>query len=85
MTTYDIQFGGSKNNMTAEEWNEAYNVGQIVHYHPVIGKEKFVQTETRESAWTLDGGQHVTMIKGISGCVSLDSLSVPTTKSADTA
>lgn len=63
--------------MTADQWNDTYNVGQIVHYHPVIGEAAFIQTETREPAWVTDSGHHVTMVKGKSGYVSLEALSLP--------
>ncbi len=72
--------------MTAAEWNAKYPVGQAVNYHPLIKATAdllfrdtpngFERTKTRSEAWTLPGGQHVVMIEGRAGGVSLDHIVV---------
>lgn len=62
--------------MTADEFNEQYAVGTKVKYHPIIGKEEGIETETRSEAWALRPDVHLVSVKGKAGGVSLEALTI---------
>lgn len=50
-------------------------IGQKVHYHPVITQGCDGKTYTVRDVSELASGQRVAFLEGKSGCVSLDALS----------
>lgn len=61
---------------SSEQFNEQHPIGTPVNYYPVIGVPNCTPTKTRSKAWTMYSGEHVVMIEGKSGCVSLQAIEV---------
>ncbi len=61
--------------MTSEEFNAKYPVGTPVVYQSLMGGEG-VQSTTRTPAWDLGCGAAVVSIKGKSGGLSLEHITV---------
>lgn len=53
-----------------------YKKGQIVYYHPIIGKESDGERYEILNFWKLGHGHPVYKLKGKAGCVSEDALSL---------
>ena len=62
--------------MTAEEFNNRYSVGTSVNYHSIIGDPAHVKTVTRSEAWELGSGHVVVQVKGKSGGVSVEAITI---------
>lgn len=62
--------------ISADEFNEQYEIGQEVAYFPVTGEQEFLQTETRTPAWELGHGEPVVSVKGRSGGVCLSNVEI---------
>ena len=65
--------------MTSDEFNQRHEVGAPMHYVSFLGgPDAPIATATRSRAWRLASGEHVVMIEGITGCVSIDHLTAQT-------
>jgi hypothetical protein len=62
--------------MSVEEFNQLFEPGTPVKYHPVIGQPFALPTKTRSEAWEMDSGQLVVQVEGKSGCVSLAAITI---------
>lgn len=60
--------------MTAQEWNNAYLVGQ--HVHLVEDDGSVTHTQTRSEAWELGHGAPVVKVIGKTGGYLLERISV---------
>jgi len=62
---------------TAADWNAAHPVGTPVIYRPIRGRDAgMCWTATRSEAWDLGDGTPVVSVKGRTGGVSLEHLTV---------
>lgn len=61
--------------ITAQEFNEKYPTGTPVTYQPIKDGEG-ISTSTRSEAWELGHGAAVVSVKGRSGGVSLEHITV---------
>lgn len=62
--------------ISANEFNEQYEVGQEVAYFPVTGEQEFLQTKTRTPAWELGHGEPVVSVNGRNGGVCLSNVEI---------
>lgn len=65
-----------RSTMTAEQWNAKHPVGTRVRYQNVKGVEEYEFSETRSEAWALGHGDVVVSIKGRTGGVLIDHLTI---------
>lgn len=57
--------------LTADEWNEHYEVGTPVRYWPGAREGEGIRSVTRTPAWTLGSGDPVVSVKGYPGGIHL--------------
>jgi hypothetical protein len=62
--------------MTAEEFNQRYDVGTSVNYHPIIGDPEHKKTRTLSEAWTHGSGEPMVKVEGQTGGVSLEAITI---------